>query len=235
MSPPEVNLQKLTRREFREALAEGKFKAAIIPTGSLEQHLEHLAMEHDIASSAHIAREVAQRLHPRVIVAMPIGIGISEHHMMHQGTLSAKPGPWLAVLFDAVESLVRHGVKHILILNGHGGNVSPMRGVINQWQRYFAATALGARLHFSSYWDFIPRELVDEVLETGRVPGHGQEFETSFALAVFPENLRLDAWQDQGNGDALLGTAEKGQRLIEETVDRVTEFLQAMIEGRNQA
>ena len=61
----EVMLQKYTRREFREALEEGKFRTAIIPTGSIEQHLEHLPMEHDIASSTWVAREVALRMVPR--------------------------------------------------------------------------------------------------------------------------------------------------------------------------
>ena len=48
MQNQHVFMGDLTRREFREALAEGKFQTAIIPTGSIEQHLEHLAMEHDI-------------------------------------------------------------------------------------------------------------------------------------------------------------------------------------------
>jgi hypothetical protein len=34
MSEREVMLDRLTRREFREALEEGKFPLAIIPTGS---------------------------------------------------------------------------------------------------------------------------------------------------------------------------------------------------------
>ena len=113
-------LEKLTRREFREARAAGHFDAAIIATGSIEQHLEHLAHEQDIASSSHIAEMVSERLHPNVVVAAPISIGISEHHMHSPGTLTAKPGPWLSVVFDAVDSLVRHGINKVLILNGHG-------------------------------------------------------------------------------------------------------------------
>ena len=107
----QVLLAKLTRREFREALERGEFQTAIIPVGSNEQHLEHLAMEHDTASSTHVAVEAAKRLYPQVIVNVPMAVGISEHHMVHKGTVTAKPGSWLAVLFDAVESLVRHGVK----------------------------------------------------------------------------------------------------------------------------
>ena len=91
MQNQHVFMGDLTRREFREALAEGKFQTAIIPTGSIEQHLEHLAMEHDIRMATHVAEQAARQLYPQVIVTLPIRAGISEHHMRHQGTVSAKP------------------------------------------------------------------------------------------------------------------------------------------------
>ena len=45
-----LSLFKHTRREFRERMQSGELKACIIPTAATEQHLEHLAMEHDWAS-----------------------------------------------------------------------------------------------------------------------------------------------------------------------------------------
>ena len=122
MAKKEVMMDRMTRREFREGIARGDFQSAIIPTGACEQHLEHLTTGHDIRHSSHIAREAAMNLHPQVAVTVPMNLGISEHHMVHKGTITAKPGSWLAVLFDAVESVIRHGVKNVLILNGHGGS-----------------------------------------------------------------------------------------------------------------
>ena len=43
----EIRLWKMTRRQTREAFKAGEIKGAILPTGSTEQHNEHLAMEHD--------------------------------------------------------------------------------------------------------------------------------------------------------------------------------------------
>ena len=83
-------------REFRERMQAGQLQACIIPVAATEQHLEHLAMEHDWRSCMFIAEHVAQRLKPNVIVAPAMNIGISEHHMRHIGTLSALPGRWLA-------------------------------------------------------------------------------------------------------------------------------------------
>ncbi len=232
MERREVLLEKMTRREFRERLQRGDIKAAIIATGSIEQHLEHLAMEHDIASATYIAQKVAYRLYPQVVVTVPMNIGISEHWMWALGTLSAKPGSWLSVLFDATESLVRHGVKKVLILNGHAGNSAPVKGILRQWQLYFARMHPGSNLQFANYWDFIPKELADEVLETKRFPGHGQEFETAIALYAFPDNVRQEVVTDQDDKEPSLATAEKGKLLVEKTVEEVAKFVAAMIEGK---
>ena len=87
-----VLLTKHSRRQFRERMQAGELKACIIPVAATEQHLEHLAMEHDWRSVCHVATQVALRLDPQVIVAPSMNIGISEHHMRHIGTLSAMPG-----------------------------------------------------------------------------------------------------------------------------------------------
>jgi creatinine amidohydrolase len=227
----EVRVERMTRREFRERLQAGEIKAAIIPTGSIEQHLEHLAMGHDIASSTHVAEQAARKLSPQVVVAVPMAIGISEHHMFAPGSLTAKPGSWLSALFDAVESFVRHGVKNVLVLNGHGGNVAPMNGIINQWKRYFDRDHAGCNIQFCSYWDLIPQDLARDVLDTGRMPGHAQEFETSFALHVFPENVRMDVIGDQEDKEPIQATAEKGQRLVDKAIEEVANLVQGMLEG----
>ena len=65
----EVRLRKHTRREFRQRMESGELKACIIPVAAIEQHLEHLAMEHDWRSVCHVAVAVAERLRPHVVVA----------------------------------------------------------------------------------------------------------------------------------------------------------------------
>ena len=132
MREREIRLERLTRRECREAIEMGHFKAAILPMGSIEQHLEHLAIYQDIAGSTYIAEHAVDALYLNVAVAVPMSIGISEHHMFSPGTLSAKPISWLGVMFDAVESLMRHGIKKVLLLNDHRGDVPPVRNTIEQ-------------------------------------------------------------------------------------------------------
>ena len=226
-----VRIEEMTRREFRNALQAGDIKVAIVVTGSIEQHLEHLEMGHDIASCTYVAEQVARNLYPQVVVAVPVSIGISEHHMFAPGSLSAKPGSWLSVVFDTVESLVRHGIRNVLILNGHGGNVAPVSGAFDQWRRYFARRDPGASLFFRNYWDLVPEEFAKGVLDTGRMPGHAQEFETAFALHAFPHRVRLDALGDQEDKEPTHAPEGKGRRLVEKAIEEVTELVKGIIEG----
>jgi creatinine amidohydrolase len=234
MAEREVMMDRMTRREFREGIERGDFQTVIVPTGANEQHLEHITTGHDTRHSTYIAREAAMNLHPQVAVTVPMNLGISEHHMVHKGTITAKPGSWLSVLFDAVESVIRHGVKNVLILNGHGGNVAPVGGILKQWQLYFKLQAADANLHFVSYWDLIPKDFADQHLKTKRYPGHAQEFETATALALFPDSVRHEAMQDQDDKEPLEATAEAGQALVDEAILQVTAYAKGMIGGSRQ-
>lgn len=228
--PNKALLGKHTRREFRERMQSGELKACIIPVAATEQHLEHLAMEHDYASIMHLSTAIACQLAPQVLVAPSMNIGISEHHMRHIGTLTALPGSWLSVLFDTIRSMHDAGFTNILVLNGHGGNIAPCQGMWGQFLQ-----RLEINLHFKSYWDFISPAEAEPYLETNRFPGHAQEFETAFAMAAFPENVRHAAMQDQEDKEPLYATAENGKAPIELAVNNVASFVQEMIDGKEVA
>ena len=230
-SPAEVLLRKHTRREFRQRMQAGELKACIVPVAAVEQHLEHLAMEHDWRSAVHIATAVAERLRPQVVVAEGLMCGVSEHHMRHPGTLTLSPGAFLAVLDDLIDSVVRAGFRNVLVLNGHGGNTRPCRGI---WDQFLLRYQVN--LHFLPYWEVLTAEDARELMQSGHEegrfsPGHAQEFETSFALAMFPENVRTEVWADQPDQTPSLATAAKGKAFIERIVERVTAYLREMIDG----
>ena len=223
----EVLLCKHTRREFRERMASGELKACIIPVAANEQHLEHLAMEHDWRSVCHVAEAVAQGLRPHVVVAQSLMAGISEHHMVHFGTVSLTPASFLGALADTIDSMVRAGFTNILVLNGHGGNVRPCQAIWDQFLLRFQVN-----LHFLPYWNVLTTSDADELLEApDGIPGHAQEFETSFALAAFPENVRTDMWTDQPDPTPAMAAAGKGHACIERIVTRLTDYVQEMIDG----
>jgi len=226
----DFRLGKLTRREFRSRMAGGELKACIIPIAAVEQHLEHLAMEHDWRSVCEIAFAVARRLSPHVIIAEGVMAGVSEHHMNHPGTLTLRPGTFLSIVEDLIDSLLRAGFRNVLVLNGHGGNIAPLQGAWDQILRRHEAN-----LHFLSYYElFTPEDA--KVLASGDriphdLPGHAQEFETSFALSRFPENVRAEALDDQPDPTPAMAKAKTGEVLFKRIVDRVAEFVTEMIDG----
>src|SRR5215831_14454627 len=154
-----VLLWESTRKEFREALEGGILKAIILPTGSTEQHNEHLAMINDTASVTLVAQQAALLLYPRVMVATPVPVGISPHWMDRKGTLTLRKETFLAVVYEICGSLKTHGITRILILNGHGGNVAPLRESVDQFRK-----KLGINVRAHAYWDAYTPETVKKYM-----------------------------------------------------------------------
>jgi len=182
-----VLLWESTRKEFREALEGGALKAMIVPVGSTEQHNEHLAMIHDTASVTLVAQRAALLLYPQVMVTTPVAVGISPHWMDRKGTLSLRQETFLAVVYDICESLKTHGVTRILILNGHGGNAKPLAEAVSEFRQ-----KLGVNVQFHSYWEAYTPEIIKKYMESNKAPAHAAEFETSFAMAAFPERIHWE-------------------------------------------
>lgn len=235
MKQNETQLGRMTRREFRQRMRGGELKCCLMPIAAVEQHLEHLAMEQDWRSVNHVAEAVADRLAPQVIVAQALMAGVSEHHMSHVGTLSMQPGTFLNVLSDLIDSMVRAGFERIVVLNGHGGNVAVCESCWDQLLRRHRVN-----LHFLSYWEMLTQQDAQELLTSGDrfpedLPGHAQEFETAFARAIFPENIREEAVTDQPDPTPAMATSESGQELVVRIIDRLTNYVQEVIEGGRTA
>jgi len=248
VNPRRVLLWESTRKEIREALGSGRLKAAILPTGSTEQHNEHLAMIQDTASAVLLAQQAALRLYPQVIVSTPVPVGISPYWMERKGTLTLRPETFLAMVFDICDSLRTHGIKTLFIVNGHGGNDKPLKDFLPDLR-----TKLGIHIDACSYWEAYSaseeiKQEVRKVMQSGleKVPGHSGEFETSVALAAFPERIHREgvdyekihlALKDPEDSktdrsyyyDSLLARPEKGEALIRIAVDWVAEKLRGMI------
>ncbi|MFC1606786.1 creatininase family protein [Candidatus Latescibacterota bacterium] len=239
--PDSVMLQERTRREVRLALAGGTLKAAIIPTGSTEQHNEHLAMVMDTAGALLISQQAALNLYPEVVVTPPVSIGVSPHWMNRRGTLTLRKEIFQAVVQDICESLVAHGIKTILIVNGHGGNIKPLAEVVPRFRE-----KLGVTLEACSYWDSFRGEQATDFVDTGSIPSHAAEFETSIALAAFPERVRYERvdhdrakltisekerkWDKATFEESKLASPEKGERIIVHAIGWVTAKLTGMME-----
>jgi creatinine amidohydrolase/Fe(II)-dependent formamide hydrolase-like protein len=184
-----------------------------------------------------------------VTVATPVAVGISPYWMERKGTLTLRPGTFLAMVYDICDSLRQHGLKTIFIVNGHGGNDKPLKEHLAEFR-----AKLGVNIDACSYWDAFAeganREEARKYMESGleNIPGHSAEFETSFALAAFPERIHRDGVdyekvklnlkepKDAADDrryyqDSLKARAEKGAALIRIAVDWVAARLRTMMES----
>lgn len=199
VDPDRVRLAELTRREVRHALARGDLRAAIVPIGAVEQHNEHLALGLDIFLATHVAEAVALALWPRVVVAPGCPVGYSPYHMARPGTLTLRRQTLRAWLYDVIASLRAHGIRTVLVVNGHGGNHGLLAEVLPAWR-----TELDLTLEERSYWTGMSDDRRAAILDgyrdlrAGRLDtmarqtalNHASEEETSLLLAVSPGRVR---------------------------------------------
>jgi creatinine amidohydrolase len=214
--------------EFWGALK--KTKRAIIPVGSLEQHGPNLPVSTDALIAEHVSKLVAQKMGALVLPAITYGVSFEHDPMFH---VSLRNSTLSALVCDACAALARHGVKEIIIINGHHGNIGALQYIAQDLAGRIADED-DISVHVLHYWHQMKN---DEL-------GHAGEVETSLMLAIAPELVRMDRAQAgtkklakskaayasianspgsfvkiTGNGvwgDPKKASAETGQRLLKE-------------------
>lgn len=121
-------LPDMTWPEVQALLARSDM--VIIPVGALEQHSLQGPIGTDFLNSTEEAKLIAQRTD--VLVAPILLPGNSPYHMEFPGTITLSAETVERVYFEAVQSLIHHGFKRFLILNGHGGNAATSRFIVDR-------------------------------------------------------------------------------------------------------
>ena len=253
-----VRWEEHTQLELQNTLPQ--LEVALVPTGSVEIHGPHLGVGNDILSCTRVAEEVAGILYPKAIVVNALRLGVAPHNMTAQfpGTITLTATTYMLVLRETVESLLKHGVRRVVFINGHGGNEAPNITACREIREHlYYKHGVDMEIATLSYWDVIPSEVWNETLEInpeGRI-GHGGEAETSILLAVAPHAVRMDlakapdprpgleppffrAWyQDEysPNGhtdDARSAGRQKGEKLLEAAVKGTVAALERFIQYR---
>jgi creatinine amidohydrolase len=214
----------------------------IIPSGAFEVYGPHLPLGTDTLVAAKIAELIAERVN--AIVGPTLEVGDSSMLDEFPGTITIKPESFKGYMMDTVNSLEKWGFKDILFINTHVGNVPVINQISLDIQRDEQK-----RCAQIDYWRFV-KQHDKGIIESGDLAhAHASEAGTSIMLYLFPELSdtskwvheppkvvdgfpdiikypKLDQITNSGTiGNATLGTREKGEALVQRTVDRIVQYL----------
>ncbi len=175
-----MELLKMSMREVKNYLKNND--TVIIPIGATEEHSDALPLGTDTITAERMAIEVGKRT--KRVVAPTINTG-NCHSITYAfpGTISLSPSTLTAVIVDYLKSLYKHGFRKFLFVNGHGGNVSPIRCAIDEVAPVFK----NSRFAVGSWWRF--KELADLYDNAG----HAGRGEVSMIMFLAP-NLVHEEW-----------------------------------------
>jgi len=228
-------------------------EVAVLPMGATEPHNFHLPYGTDTFESEIIGSHVCESAYKqgaRVVMLPAIPYGTETNQMEFPLAMNLNPSTLGMVIKDIVDSLAKHGIHKLMILNSHGGNdFKPLlRELMNQTP---------VKLFLCNWFSGASADKHNEIFEFAG--DHAGEMETALALAYFPEfvatdpetgqitaddgavnKTRFDAvnngwvsitrpWhlltKNTGSGDPHPATAEKGEQLMELLVQRISSFL----------
>lgn len=172
----------------------------LVPVGSMEQHGPHLPVQVDAMLATAVCERATTCLpdSTAAVVAPTVWCGLAEHHMALGGTITLDFDTFRALLRCVCTSLVRHGFRRIVLVNGHGGNITALNVITGELAR-----ELQAPITTATYW-LLTRaaERFAEILEVQQNVRHACEAETSMMLALSPQLVDRQAMATVDGSDA---------------------------------
>lgn len=180
-----VMLHEMSWTEAKECFS--KSDIAILPVGSNEQHgpQNPLGTDHLIAKA--IAEETARRT--GVLCLQVIPFGVSSHHKQFWGTIHTSPKTFKSYVKEACLALNYYGVRKIVIVNGHGGNLSALMDLARELREK------GIFVSIFQWWPVAGKLLPDIFKPEER--SHACAEETSVNLALHPHIVDMDKAVDE--------------------------------------
>jgi creatinine amidohydrolase len=227
-------------------LSQNKPEVAVLPLCAIEPHNRHLPEGQDFLHTSYVAQRCCQSAWEkcRSVVCLPaIPYGVDCNLMDFPLAIHVSQASLDSMIRDIVVSLRKHGIRKIVLLNGHGGN--EFRPLIRQIQ-----SDMDVYLFLCNWWQ-VGLDRYGEIFD--KPDDHAGQFETSVALALYPELVEMPQAGDGAArpfrfealrkgwvltsrhfvrlndhcacGDPSGATAEKGRRYLDLVCERITAFL----------
>ena len=187
--------REMPMTEFQGDLSEW---IAVLPIAAIEQHGPHLPVGVDAFIAEGMVARTAEALPAESpVVFLPVEeVCKSNEHISYPGTLTIG---WEAVIqswIDIGESVARAGVRKLVIVTSHGGNVSPMEIVARELRARLAMMVVTTSWGRLGKW----REIYNYGPDYTDI--HGGTSETSVMLALRPELVDMAKAEDFASGQS---------------------------------
>lgn len=183
--------EELTAPDFVTAIHRSQ-GVCLLPFGILEKHGPHMPIGTDLINARWVALHAAGQEYAVVFPAYYFGQIDEARHQ--PGTIAYSRHMQLDLLQETTDEMARNGCKKILIVNGHGGNLSLLP--------YFAQTELQQPHDYVVYvywWD--NRSGPGRPQQSTTNDMHAGESETSHTLVTRPDLVHMDRANQQSGAD----------------------------------
>ena len=226
-------------------LKENYFDKAVLPLGSTEYHGEHLPFGTDTLVAESLSKAVSQRVEGMLCLpALPFGM--SRHYSSFPLSITLSTETQLHVLKEILDSLNQQGIRRLLIINGHDGNIPAIEAAT--WEYRVDHPEMKVAV-LDAWWVTIAELLPKGTFEAWGGLGHGGEGETSMMLKVAPELVNMAKAKGHiptlpehvqvkwifneitpygVTGDPTKATSEKGILIWNTLVDHLVNFIEEM-------
>lgn len=233
-----VQLENLNTLEFEQS----GYDTAIIPIGACESHGDHMPFGTDGLTAHALAVRIAQQCE-QTFVLPPYFYGMSEHYRHKPMCITVSNDTQVRVLSDIIASLKHWGIRKILILNGHDGNIPCAEIAARTMKTQHPELSLAV----FDWWTILGKMLPEGTFDTWSGWGHAGEAESSIGLALFPELMHMEHARGQiptridpfvkeiwtfdeltrygATGAANKATPEKGALIVAAVVDYMTRYM----------
>ena len=188
MTLPKRDWMEMTWADIAAAGEAVRRWIAVLPLAAVEQHGPHLPLGVDAyIAEAYLAR--VRKILPETlpVTFLPVQrVGVSAEHLGYPGTLTLSAATAIKAWTEIGESLARAGLRKLLLVTSHGGNVAAMELVARDLRTRLGMLAVTVGWHRFGY----PEGTFSG--EERRHGIHGGDIETSLMLAAMPDAVRTE-------------------------------------------
>ena len=193
-----VFVGELTWKEYEKCIS--SHAVVMLPVGALEQHGHHMGMNVDVLLPTAICERVANKINALVFPSLQYGYKSQQKSgggNFFPGTTSLDGCTMIATVQDIIREQARHGIRQLVLLNGHFENsMFIVEGIDLALRELKYQNIHDFKVMVLSYWDFIHEDGVINTLYPDGFIGwdveHGGLFETSLMLALYPDLVDLN-------------------------------------------